>query len=240
VEFLQGAYDALIHLDQHLGDLVGNYGSWIYGLLFAIIFLETGIVFSPFLPKDSLLFVAGSLSARGLMNEWLLFALLSVAAILGDTCNYWIGKAFGTLMIKKGWIKRAHLDRTHSFFERYGGKTIIIARFVPIVRTFAPFVAGIGAMTYHRFIVYNVVGGVAWVAIFVFGGRLFGSLPLIKDNFGFVVIAIIIISVLPAVWEFLRVKLARPPSSGRGNSLDFCDQPATTNPGQSGPPARPS
>lgn len=239
MEFLQGAYDALIHLDQHLGDLVGNYGSWIYGLLFAIIFLETGIVFTPFLPGDSLLFVAGSLSARGLMNEWLLFALLSAAAILGDTCNYWIGKAFGTLMIKKGWIKRAHLDRTHSFFERYGGKTIIIARFVPIVRTFAPFVAGIGAMTYHRFIVNNVVGGVAWVAIFVFGGRLFGSLPRIKDNFGFVVIAIIIISVLPAVWEFLRVKLARPPSSG-DSSLDCRDLPATTNAGQSDPPGRPS
>jgi membrane-associated protein len=214
VEFLWNAFEALLHLDRYLEDFVGSYGFWIYGLLFVVIFLETGIVFTPVLPGDSLLFIAGSLAGRGLMNEWLLFPLLAAAAILGDTCNYWIGKAFGVLLISKGKIKREHLDRTHSFFERYGGKTIIIARFVPIVRTFAPFVAGVGAMTYRRFILYNVVGGVAWVALFVFGGSLFGSRPMVKNNFGFVVIAIIIISVLPAIYEFLRVKLARSQQSG--------------------------
>jgi membrane-associated protein len=214
VEFLWNAVQALLHVDRYLEGFVGDYGLWIYGLLFVVIFLETGIVFTPFLPGDSLLFVAGSLAGRGLMNEWLLFLLLAGAAILGDTCNYWIGKAFGVLLINKGKIKREHLDRTHSFFERYGGKTIIIARFVPIVRTFAPFVAGIGAMTYRRFIAYNVIGGAAWVAVFIFGGRLFGSLPKVKNNFGLVVIAIIIISVLPALYEFLRVRLARSQQSG--------------------------
>lgn len=213
MEFLWHAFEALRHLDQYLEGFVGTYGFWIYGLLFVVIFLETGIVFTPFLPGDSLLFAAGSLASRGLMNEWALFLLLAGAAVLGDTCNYWIGKAFGALLISRGMVKRKHLDRTHSFFERYGGKTIIIARFVPIVRTFAPFVAGAGAMTYRRFILYNVVGGVAWVALFVFAGRFFGSLPTVKNNFGWVIIAIIILSVMPAVYEFLRAKLARPQQS---------------------------
>ncbi len=208
MELVWNAVEAVLHLDRYLGEFVDWYGIWIYALLFVIIFLETGIVFTPVLPGDSLLFAAGALAGRGLMNEWLLFVLLSAAAILGDTCNYWIGKAFGSLLISKGKIKQEHLDRTHSFFERYGGKTIIIARFVPIVRTFAPFVAGIGAMTYRRFIIYNVVGGVAWVALFIFGGSIFGD--AVGDNFGLVVVVIIILSIMPAVYEFMRAKLARP------------------------------
>jgi membrane-associated protein len=171
-----------------------------------IIFLETGLVITPFLPGDSLLFAAGAFAALGALNVWVLFVLLSVAAILGDTVNYWIGHYIGPRAFSGNirFLKKEYLDRTHAFYEKYGGKTIILARFIPIIRTFAPFVAGIGAMTYSKFIVYNVVGGIAWVGIFLFGGYFFGNLPFVKDNFTIVILAIIGISVLPGVIEYLR------------------------------------
>jgi membrane-associated protein len=200
--------DVFLHLDKHLGEVIKDYGLWTYLILVTIIFCETGLVVTPFLPGDSLLFAAGALAAsesRPLDPLWL-FVGLSLAAIAGDTVNYWIGayigpKAFGGNL---RFLKKEHLDRTHAFYEKYGGKTIIIARFVPIVRTFAPFVAGIGAMNYAKFIVYNIVGGVAWVAIFVFGGYWFGNHEFVKKNFSLVVIVIILISVMPMVVEYLR------------------------------------
>jgi len=217
LELIQHAIDIFLHLDHHLAELVQEYGAWVYGLLFLIIFLETGIVFTPFLPGDSLLFAAGTLAALPAadpagtppLNAHVLFVLLSAAAILGDTSNYWIGKVFGNYLIRTGKVKREHVDRTHAFFERYGGKTIIIARFVPIVRTFAPFVAGVGAMTYGRFLLYNVVGGVAWVLLFVYGGCLFANRPLVKEHFSLVIVAIIVLSIMPGVIEYLRHRRAR-------------------------------
>lgn len=199
--------DLFLHLDKHLNDLIVIYGMWSYAVLFLIIFAETGLVFTPFLPGDSLLFAAGALAATGAFNLPLLFVLLVVAAILGDTVNYWVGDYFGLKLFKKEnarFLKKEYLDRTHKFYEKHGGKTIIIARFVPIVRTFAPFVAGVGSMTYFKFISYNVIGGIVWVAIFVFGGYFFGNLPFVKSNFSVVIIAIILISILPGVVEYFR------------------------------------
>jgi len=202
--------DFILHLDTHLYVLIGKYEIWTYLLLFLIIFCETGLVITPFLPGDSLLFACGSLASIGTFKffkvGWL-FIILAVAAILGDTINYWIGHAVGPKVFQKEnsrFFKKDYLDRTHAFYERHGGKTIIIARFVPIIRTFAPFVAGIGKMSYGKFISYNVIGGVGWVALFVFGGYFFGNIPLVKQNFSFVIFAIIIISMLPGVVEFLR------------------------------------
>ncbi len=205
MEFVQFAWDIFVHLDQHLEEAVIEYGRWVYPLLFGIIFAETGLVFTPFLPGDSLLFAAGTLAARGLMSLALLFGLLSVAAIVGDSANYSIGKYCGAYILKRHsrWIRQEHLDRTHAFFERYGGKTIIIARFVPIVRTFAPFVAGLGAMTYSSFLLYNVVGGLLWVTLCLGAGYFFGGLQIVKEHFSLVVLAIIVISVLPGVIGYL-------------------------------------
>jgi len=172
-----------------------------------IIFCETGLVFTPFLPGDSLLFAAGALAALGSLNPLILFLLLAVAAILGDTVNYWIGEFIGEKLFdskKLKFLKREHLDKTHQFYEKHGGKTIIIARFVPIIRTFAPFVAGIGSMTYAKFLSYNFLGGILWVGLFIFGGYYFGNLPFVKSNFSAVILAIVIISVLPGVIEYLR------------------------------------
>jgi membrane-associated protein len=180
--------------------------------LFAIIFAETGLVVTPFLPGDSLLFVVGTFAAGGYFNVGLLFAALAAAAIVGDSANYAIGKYFGSHILLKfegRLIQRKHIEKTHSFFEKYGGKTIVIARFVPIVRTFAPFVAGIGSMTYAKFIVYNIVGGLVWVATFVFGGYYFGNIPIVKQNFSLVVIIIIILSILPGVIELIRHKMTK-------------------------------
>lgn len=180
---------------------------WTYAILFAIIFCETGLVITPFLPGDSLLFAAGSFAAVGALNEMWLFWLLSLAAFLGDTVNYWIGAYIGPKVFHKEHVRflnKEYLNRAHQFYEKYGGKTIIIARFVPIIRTFAPFVAGIGKMTYWRFISYNIFGGILWVASFVFAGYYFGNIPLVKNNFTFVIFAIIIISVIPAVVEYFR------------------------------------
>ena len=213
--------DIFLHLDQYLGEVIRTYGTWTYLLLFVIIFMETGLVVTPFLPGDSLIFAAGTFAALGYINVGLLFLLLSAAAIIGDTVNYWIGHYIGPRAFSGNvrFLKKEYMDRTHAFFEKHGGKAIILARFVPIVRTFAPFVAGVGAMTYGKFITYNVVGGLAWVTIFLFLGYFFGNLPFVQKNFEFVVIAIILISVMPAVFEFLKER-ARPhtPSPAPGDS----------------------
>ena len=221
MEFLKKLIDIVLHMSKHLEDLVGQFGPWLYVILFLIIFCETGLVVTPFLPGDSLLFAVGALAAItpqpgtfGL-NIWVLLITLIIAAILGDSVNYWIGKMFGDKLPQKfpRLIKPQHLQKTHDFYERYGGKTIIIARFVPIVRTFAPFVAGIGKMTYSRFMGYNVSGALLWIGLLLPAGYFFGNLPWVKKNFSVVVLAIIILSILPAVIEFIRERnrLAKSP-----------------------------
>ena len=211
MEFFGKMIDLVMHLDVHLNSLIVTYQLWTYLILFIVIFCETGLVVTPFLPGDSLLFATGTLAATlgsPLKIHWL-FLVLGAAAVLGDTANYWIGHAVGPRIFsqrKIRFLKKEHLERTHEFYEKYGGVTIILARFIPIIRTFAPFVAGIGRMTYWRFISYNVIGGIAWVAVFVFGGYFFGNLPLVKRNFTIVILAIIFISVLPGVIEYLQHK----------------------------------
>lgn len=195
----------ILHLDIHLASLVASYGPWVYGFLFLIIFLETGLVVTPFLPGDSLLFVAGAMAAVGDFNIWFLFSVLGLAAILGDTVNYSMGKYFGEKIFSK-FIKKEHLEKTQKFFDKYGKKTIILARFVPIVRTFAPFVAGVGKMHYFTFLSFNVVGGLVWVALFTLSGFFFGNLPLVKENLGFIILSIIFLSLLPIVFEYLKAK----------------------------------
>ena len=200
--------DLFLHLDRHLEVLVETYGGWSYLLLFVVVFCETGLVVTPFLPGDSLLFGAGALAASTptLSLGWLLIVLF-VAAVLGDTVNYWIGRKLGPWLVhreKPLLIRQEHLDKTSRFFERYGGKTIVIARFVPIVRTFAPFVAGLGHMSYPRFMAYNVAGGAAWVLLCTISGYLFGNLPIVQENFSLVILAIIFVSLLPAVVEWWR------------------------------------
>ncbi len=204
-------YDLLsfiLHIDQHLRDLAVQYGGWLYGILFLIVFCETGLVVTPFLPGDSLLFAAGSLTAiaGSAMNIHVLFLLLTAAAILGDTVNYAAGHYFGEKVFSPDAriLKQAYLERTHQFFERHGGKTIVIARFVPIIRTFAPFIAGAGSMTYRHFLFYNVTGAVAWTASFLYGGYFFGALEIVKNNFTLVILAIIILSIMPGVIEIWR------------------------------------
>ena len=212
MEFIKSLIDLFLHLDQHLGELIRDYGLWTYLILFIVIFCETGLVVTPFLPGDSLLFLAGALASDGSLNVVWLFILLSVAAIVGDTVNYWIGHYLGPKIFHKEnvrFLNKKHLERTHAFYEKYGGKTIIIARFIPIIRTFAPFVAGIGSMTYWRFITYNIVGGILWVGICVFAGYFFGTIPIVRNNFSLVVIAIVFISVLPVFIEFIRHRLSR-------------------------------
>jgi len=209
MEFIGNLIDFVMHLDVHLNSLIATYQLWTYLILFLVIFCETGLVVTPFLPGDSLLFATGALAAAPgspLRVHWL-FLALAAAAFLGDTANYWIGHVVGPKIFSRErvrFLKKEHLEKTHAFYEKYGGITIILARFIPIIRTFAPFVAGIGRMTYWRFISYNIIGGVAWVAIFVFGGYFFGNLPLVKRNFTIVIIVIIFISVLPGVIEYLR------------------------------------
>ena len=208
MEIISELVDFILHLDVHLNTIIKNFGIWTYLLLFLIIFLETGVVVTPFLPGDSLLFAAGSFAALGSLNVFALFILLTLAAILGDTLNYWIGHFIGPRAFSGNtrFLKKEYLDRTHEFYEKYGGKTIILARFIPIIRTFAPFVAGIGAMDYPHFFFFNVIGAVLWVSIFTFGGYFFGNLPFVRDNFTIVIMVIILISVLPGVFEFLREK----------------------------------
>lgn len=207
MELIKALVEILMHLDTHLDLVIRSYGVWTYGILFLIIFLETGLVVTPFLPGDSLLFAGGTFAALGSLDaKWLVISL-SIAAIAGDTANYWIGHAVGPKVFtkeKSRFLNKEYLYRTHRFYEKYGGKTIILARFIPIIRTFAPFVAGIGSMTYRRFIIYNVSGGIAWVVMFVLGGYLFGNIPVVKQNFSLVIFAIIFLSILPGIIEFLR------------------------------------
>ena len=211
MELIMYLIDLFLHLDKYLPQVVQTYGVWTYAILFAIIFMETGLVVTPFLPGDSLLFAAGAVAAIGGLNVHGLFVLVAVAAILGDTANYWIGHKIGPRAFSDNvrFLKKEYLDRTHQFYEKYGGKAIVLARFVPIVRTFAPFVAGVGSMTYSHFILYNVFGGIAWAALFTYMGYFFGNLPFIKSNFEFVIIAIILISLVPAIVEYLRNR--KPP-----------------------------
>jgi membrane-associated protein len=212
MEFLKKLIDIVLHMSKHLEDLVAQFGPWLYVILFLIVFCETGLVVTPFLPGDSLLFAVGALAAIAPqpgafgLNVWVLLIILIVAAILGDSVNYWIGKMFGDKLPQKfpRLIKPQHIQKTHDFYERYGGKTIIIARFVPIVRTFAPFVAGIGKMTYSRFMLFNVSGALLWIGLLLPAGYFFGNWPWVKKNFAVVVLAIIILSILPGVIEFIR------------------------------------
>jgi membrane-associated protein len=212
--------DLILHLDKYLGEIIQNYGTWTYLLMFFVIFMETGFVVTPFLPGDSLIFAAGAFAGLGYLHIGVLFLVLGAAAIAGDTANYWIGHYIGPRAFSGNirFLKKEYLDRTHAFYEKHGGKTIIIARFIPIIRTFAPFVAGIGAMTYPKFIAYNVIGGLAWVALFSFGGYFFGNLPVVQQNFFFVILVIIFISILPAIIELIRSrqqrrKVTQPPAS---------------------------
>ncbi|MBI5748808.1 MAG: DedA family protein [Nitrospinae bacterium] len=207
MDLIKNVLEVFIHLDTHLNFVIQSYGVWTYLILFLIVFCETGLVITPFLPGDSLLFAAGTFAAMGSLDNILLAVLLSVAAIAGDTVNYWIGYRVGPAIFHKydvRFLNREYLDRAHRFYERHGGKTIMIARFMPIIRTFAPFVAGIGRMSYMRFVIYNITGGIFWVAIFIFGGYYFGTIPLVKRNFTIVIMTIIVISIMPGVIEYLR------------------------------------
>lgn len=222
MELFVAFIDLFLHLDQHLGQLIQEYGTWTYLILFVIVFCETGLVVTPFLPGDSLLFAAGTFAAlvgpngSPALDLTVLIALLSAAAIAGDTVNYWAGHYIGPRAFSGQirFLKKEYLDRTHRFYERHGGKTIILARFIPIIRTFAPFVAGIGAMNYRRFIVYNVVGGIAWVAICTLAGYFFAEMPLVKNNFSLVIVAIVVISVMPMLCELLKSRLC-PATEGQ-------------------------
>lgn len=211
MELINFLIDFILHIDRHLIELVQAYGNWVYGILFLIVFCETGLVIMPLLPGDSLLFVAGTLAAQGALQVHGLAVMLMIAAILGDSLNYTIGKRFGHLIAgpDSRWVKQAHIQRTHAFFEKHGGKTIIVARFVPIVRTFAPFVAGIGEMSYYKFITFNVVGAVLWVACFVYAGFWFGNLEVVRNNLKLIMLGIIVLSVLPIVFEAFKHRLRR-------------------------------
>jgi membrane-associated protein len=209
MEFIKDAINLFLHLDVHLNEIILQYGTITYAILFAVIFAETGFVITPFLPGDSLLFAAGTFAARGALNENFLFLIIAVAAILGDTINYWIGHLIGPKVFNKEntrLFKKEYLERTHKFYEKYGGKTIIIARFIPIIRTFAPFVAGIGSMTYPKFILYNIVGAISWVALMVYTGFYFGNIEVVKNHFSIVILTIIFISILPGIIEYIRHK----------------------------------
>ena len=209
LEIIRTLIDFILHIDDHLVELVSTYGTETYLFLFLIIFVETGVVIMPFLPGDSLIFAGAALSANGSLNIFILFFVVFFAAVIGDTVNYHIGKAFGNKLINwnNRFIKKEYIEKTSHFFERHGGKSIIIARFVPIIRTFAPFVAGIGKMHYLKFLSYNVIGAVLWVLLFCIAGFLFGNIPFVKDNFSIVIIAIILISLLPAVIGAVKAKV---------------------------------
>ena len=212
MEFLKSIVDLFLHLDEYLSVVIQNYGGWTYALLFIVIFIETGLVVTPFLPGDSLLFAAGTFAALGSLNIYFMWGLLFVAAVLGDTVNYWIGHKLGLAIFDtqnrflKKVLKKEYLAKTEAFYEKHGGKTIVLARFVPIVRTFAPFVAGVGTMEYGRFISYNVIGGFLWVTIFLFMGNFFGNIPFVKANFELVIIGIILVSVVPMFIEYWKAR----------------------------------
>ncbi len=208
-------FDIILHIDKYLGEIIREYGTWTYGILFLVIFMETGFVVTPFLPGDSLLFAAGSFAGLGVLSPHLLFLLLWFAAVAGDNMNYWIGHKLGESVFHKEskFLKKEYLDKTHAFYEKHGGKTVILARFVPIIRTFMPFVAGIGAMNYIRFLTYDIIGGALWVGIFVYAGYFFGGLPVVKNNFSIAIIVIILISVVPIIVEFIKHKLKKKSKS---------------------------
>ncbi len=212
LELISSLLDIFLHLDEYLAQVIAQYGVLTYLFLFAVIFAETGLVVTPFLPGDSLIFAAGALAASTTLNPLLLFILIGTAAVLGDAVNYSIGKRIGKRAFSGEirWLKKEYLDRTHAFYEKHGGKTIFLARFVPIVRTFAPFVAGVGEMSYRNFATYNVVGAITWVGIFISAGYFFGEIPFVKANFEFVVVAIILVSVLPAVIEVIKARAEKP------------------------------
>jgi len=211
MEFLRNAVDFFLHLDRHLAALTAQYGTWTYAILAGIVFCETGLVVTPFLPGDSLLFTAGALAALGSLDPRLLNLLLFVAVLAGDNVNYWVGRFIGPRAFtgEFRFFRKEHLARTHAFFERHGGRTVVLARFVPIVRTFTPFVAGIGAMSYPRFLAYSVGGGALWVTAFIWAGYFFGNLPAVRANFSFVVLGIILVSVLPIAIGILRERRAK-------------------------------
>lgn len=206
MEMLLSLIDIVVHLNRHLDVLISTYGSWTYFILFLVIFSETGLVVTPFLPGDSLLFATGALAASSSLNVYVAFPLLAAAAILGDTVNYWIGHKIGPRVFQTNTrlLRQEHLIRTKDFYERHGGKTIILARFLPIIRTFAPFVAGVANMSYGRFVAYNVIGGLAWTGGFLFSGFKFGNLPAVQRNFGLVILGIIFVSIIPPVIEYVR------------------------------------
>ncbi|MBL9208455.1 MAG: DedA family protein [Opitutaceae bacterium] len=211
LDLIRQLIDFILHIDAHLKEIVANYGMWTYVVLFLIIFAETGLVVTPFLPGDSLLFAAGALCApvESQLNVHLLALILFVAAVLGDTVNYWIGAKIGPAVFKREdsiFLRKAHLERAHAFFTKYGGRALVFARFVPIVRTFVPFIAGVGQMSYARFLAYNVVGGFIWIYAFTYAGFFFGTRPWVEKNFKLVIVAIIILSILPAVIEFWRAR----------------------------------
>ncbi len=209
MELITSLIDLVLHLDTHLMTLVQDYGVWVYGILFLIIFAETGLVFAPFLPGDSLLFVAGALCGLGALQLSWLIPLLMLAAFSGDNTNYWVGRLIGLRlfsMLNGRFIKREHLDKTHAFYEKHGGKTILFARFMPIVRTFAPFVAGIGVMRYRLFVLFSALGSVAWIGSLTLAGYFFGNFPIVKNNLTLIILCVILISFLPAMVEFARHK----------------------------------
>jgi membrane-associated protein len=213
--------DLLLHVDRYLLELAANYGTWIYGILFVIVFAETGLVVTPFLPGDSLLFAAGAIAASGALDARIAIVLLAIAAIAGDAVNYSIGRSAGHRIIRLArtdprwarWVNPAHIERAHAFFERHGGKAIVLARFVPIVRTFVPFVAGVAEMSYRTFALYNVTGGVGWVVICIGAGYLFGNVPVVRENFSLVALGIVIVSLLPMVFEYVRYRRESSPQA---------------------------
>lgn len=209
MEYINTFMGVVLHLDTYLTDIVSQYGFLTYAILFGVIFAETGFVATPFLPGDSLLFAAGAIAALGSLNIWGIIAILLVAAIAGDTVNYWIGHFFGRKIVDNPritFINEEHIDKTEQFYKKYGGKTIILARFVPIIRTFAPFVAGVGTMEYGKFIAFNVIGGAAWVFLFTLAGYFFGNLPIIQENFHYAIFAIVFLSLIPMIYEYIQHK----------------------------------
>jgi len=203
MDFILQIVNFILHVDVYLNDIIVRYGAWTLGLLFIVIFMETGVVVTPFLPGDSLIFAAATFAARGALDPWAIFILLSIAAVVGDSANYWIGQRVGAKAYtgEVKWIKKEYMERTHAFFEKHGGKAIFLARFVPIIRTFAPFVAGVSQMPYGFFIRWNVIGGITWVAIFTALGYFFGNIPFVQKNFELVIVAIILISLVPIAVE---------------------------------------
>jgi len=206
MDFLTSVINLFLHLDEHLLRIISDYGTWTYGILFLVIFIETGFVVLPFLPGDSLLFAAGTFASLGSLNVWLLVGLLFAAAVLGDAVNYSIGHYLGERAYKVKWIKKEYLDKTNAFFEKHGGKAIFLARFVPIIRTFAPFVAGVAKMSYRYFASYNLLGGAMWVSFFMFLGYFFGNIPIVRNNFELVILAIILISIVPVIVEWRKAR----------------------------------